>query len=169
MSTKTAPQEIEEQELDSDQQNFAELDQIIAANKGQVGVLINVLHQAQQLYGYLPREVQLRIAEKLEVPFSKVYSVVSFYSLFSTELQGEKTIEVCTGTACYVKGAADVVSKLESELGITAGDTTEDGLFTLKTTRCVGVCSLAPVVLIEDDMHGDVEIDKTAELLDEYK
>jgi NADH-quinone oxidoreductase E subunit len=158
-----------EDQVKLSKEELAKLDKIIEKNKGQNGVLINVLHEAQQLLGYLPREIQVRVARGLDIPFSKVYSVVSFYSLFSTNPRGKYTIEVCTGTACYVKGADDVLKELKSELQIEPGETTEDKIFTLETTRCVGACGMAPVVIIGDNAHGRVKPEDVPELLDKYE
>lgn len=131
-----------------------ELDEIIERYKKQEGMLIRILQQAQELYGYLPLEVQARIAEKLNLPISTVNGVVSFYSLFTQEPRGKNTISVCLGTACYVKGAREILSAIKEELQIDVGETTMDRLFTLKATRCIGACGLAPVITINDEVHG---------------
>ncbi|MCK8817922.1 NAD(P)H-dependent oxidoreductase subunit E [Natroniella sulfidigena] len=143
-------------------------DLLEAAEEGNLN-LIAILHQAQNIFGYLPRRVQVRIAERLEIPFSKVYSVVSFYSLFSTTKRGKYTIEVCTGTACYVKGSQDILDKINDELDIEPGQTSEDDRFTLQDTRCVGACGMAPVVIIGDDVHGRVKPEQLPELLRQYE
>lgn len=153
----------------SEDEKFAKLDEIIDKNQGQEGILINVLHQAQQIFGHLSRKIQVHIAEGLDIPFSKVYAVVSFYSLFSTEVRGKYTIEVCTGTACYVKGAEDILEQFKTELEIEPGETTEDGLFTLETTRCIGACGMAPVIKVGDDTHGRLEEDQVSDLLSKYE
>ncbi|MBM7622578.1 NAD(P)H-dependent oxidoreductase subunit E [Sporohalobacter salinus] len=153
----------------SEEEKFAKLDEIIEKNQGQEGILINVLHQAQQIFGHVARKVQLHIAEGLDIPFSKVYAVVSFYSLFSTDVRGRYTIEVCTGTACYVKGAEDILEKLKTELEIDPGETTDDGLFTLETTRCIGACGMAPIIKIGDNTHGRLEEDQIPDLLSKYE
>lgn len=162
-------EEREVEEHDLSEEEIAKLEEIVEENKGQQGVLINTLHKVQQEIGYLPREAQLRVAQGLDIPFSKVYSVISFYSLFTTSPSGEYTVEVCTGTACYVKGAEDILDELKEELGIEPEGTTEDGLFTLKTTRCIGACGMAPVVIIGDDVKGRIEAGAVPELLDGYK
>jgi len=164
--------EIEDEAIDDvklTEEELKELEKIIEENKGQRGVLINVLHKAQKILGYLPREIQVRVARGLDIPFSKVYSVVSFYSLFSTNPRGKYTIEVCTGTACYVKGAEDILKKLKNELEIEPGETTDDKLFTLETTRCVGACGMAPVVIIGDDAHGRLTVEDVPKLLEQYQ
>lgn len=153
----------------SEEKKFTKLNKIIEQNQGQEGILINVLHQAQQIFGHVSRKIQLHIAEGLDIPFSKVYAVVSFYSLFSTKARGKYTIEVCTGTACYVKGAEDILEQFKTELEIEPGETTEDGLFSLETTRCIGACGMAPIVKIGDNTHGRLEEDQISDLLSKYE
>lgn len=130
--------------------------------------LIQVLHKAQSIFGYLPSEVQLFIARKLDIPASEVFGVVSFYSYFSTEPKGEHTISVCMGTACYVKGAEKLMNKLESELNIKSGETTKDNKFTLKGVRCIGACGLAPVITVNEKVYGKVKEDDIKNILKEY-
>lgn len=149
-------------------ERFVKLDAIIAKYKGKSGALIPVLHQAQQVFGYLPEEVQVYVAEGLNVPISEVSGVVTFYSLFSTEPKGEHTIGVCMGTACYVRGAAQVLAKLEEELGIKPGETSKDGKYTLTITRCIGACGLAPVITIDTDIYGRLEPNKIPDILKKY-
>ncbi|MCK4257989.1 MAG: NADH-quinone oxidoreductase subunit NuoE [Halanaerobiales bacterium] len=148
---------------------YEQLDQIIREYKDKEGTLITILHQAQKIFGYLPREVQIYIAEHLGIPFPEVYGVVSFYSLFSMEPRGKYTIEVCMGTACYVKGIQQILDVLKEELNIDPGETTEDGMFTIETTRCLGACSLAPVMAIGKDMHGHLTPEKVREILKTYQ
>lgn len=137
--------------------------------KDKPGPLIPVLHEAQELYGYLPEEVQSYIAEGLGVPVSKVSGVVSFYSFFTTKPKGEHTINVCMGTACYVKGAEEILNRLKEELGIEEGETSEDGKFTMVGMRCLGACSLAPVVTIDDKVYGKVTPEKMMEIIESYR
>ncbi|MBR0508095.1 MAG: NADH-quinone oxidoreductase subunit NuoE [Clostridia bacterium] len=132
----------------------AQLKEIIAQHKGQSGAMMPVLQKAQEIYGYLPIEVQTMIAEGLGVSLEQVYGVSTFYSWFTLEPKGEHLIRVCLGTACYVKGSADILAELERQLGIKAGHTTSDGKFTLEATRCLGCCGLAPVMTIDDDVYG---------------
>lgn len=120
------------------------------------GALISVLHYAQGLFGYLPKEVQQFVAEKLHIPVAQVYGVVSFYSFFTMTPKGKHPISVCLGTACYVRGASKVLESFKEILGIDIGETTEDGLFSLDALRCVGACGLAPVVLIGDKVYGKI-------------
>lgn len=145
-----------------------ELDPIIAKYKGKPGSLIPVLHEVQKKVGYLPLEVQQYVADKLNVPFSKVYGVVTFYSYFSTTPKGQHTIGVCLGTACYVKGANAVLDRLKTELGVEVGGTSSDGRFTLTLTRCVGACSMAPVLMIDDKVYGQLTPEMLPDILKKY-
>jgi len=150
-------------------EKFAVIDRIVEAYAGQDGALIPVLHQAQEVFGYLPEDVQAYIAEKLAIPLSEVYGVVSFYTLFSTEPKGQHKISVCLGTACYVKGAGNILAEFEKELGIKVGETTKDGLFTLEACRCLGACGLAPVLTIDGDVHGRLVTKDVATIINKYK
>lgn len=148
---------------------YHKLDEIIREFKDKEGTLITVLHQAQNIFGYLPREVQIYIAKSLGIPLPEVYGVVSFYSLFSMKPRGKYTIEVCIGTACYVKGIEDILEKIKDELGIEPGEVSDDGRFTIETTRCKGACSLAPVIAIGEDIHGKITADEIPDILDKYE
>ena len=155
---------------------FAELDAFIDGlniNRDDVrrrGRLIQVLHKAQSLFGYLPREVQCHVAKKLILPESAVSGVVSFYNYFTTIPKGKYNIDVCLGTACYVKGSERVLSEIERVLGIKADTTpTEDGLFSVSALRCVGACGLAPVMIINGKVYGKVTPAKAVEIVNEYK
>ncbi|MEE4199014.1 MAG: NADH-quinone oxidoreductase subunit NuoE [Bacteroidales bacterium] len=131
--------------------------------------LINVLHKTQEHFGYLPAEVQEVVAQELNVPVAKVYGVVTFYSFFTMLPKGKYPISICTGTACYVRGADNVLQEFKRQLGIEVGETTEDGEFSLSCLRCVGACGLAPVVLVGDKTYGRVAPDGVKAILDEYK
>lgn len=133
-----------------------ELVQICESFGNQTGELINILHRAQDKFGYLPREVQEIIARQLSIPVSKVYGVVTFYSFFTMTPKGEHPISVCMGTACYVRGAEKVLDEFKRILGINVGETTADGKYSLSSLRCVGACGLAPVVLIGEKVFGRV-------------
>jgi len=133
------------------------------------GELINILHKTQQTFGYLPAEVQEVIAEKLEIPAAKVYGVVTFYSFFTMIPRGEHPVSICTGTACYVRGAEKVLDEFKKQLDIQVGDTTPDGKFSLSCLRCVGACGLAPVVLIGDKTFGRVAPDDVEDILAQYR
>ena len=148
---------------------FKNLDEFIDSLPTKHGALIEVLHHAQKLFGYLPYEVQLHIAEKLQVSPAKVYGVVSFYSYFHTEPKGEYKISVCLGTVCFVKGADKILAEFEKELGIKSGETTKDLKFTLEGLRCVGACGLAPVVVVNEKVYGHVKPEKVSEILDHYR
>ena len=146
-----------------------QLREVIAENKDTRGPLMPIMHKAQEIYGYLPEEVQCIIAEELGIPLTDVYGVSTFYSRFSLNPQGENQVSVCLGTACYVKGAADVLAEVEDQLGCKAGSVTEDGKFSLDATRCVGACGLAPIMLVNGDVYGHMTPDKVAEILEQYK
>jgi NADP-reducing hydrogenase subunit HndA len=148
---------------------FEALEQVIARYKDQKGPLMPVMQAAQNLFGYLPIEVQDYIARGLDVPLVKVYGVATFYSQFKLEPNGENTVSVCLGTACYVRGAQKVLDRLKEELGIEEGKTTPDGLFTLSGTRCLGCCGLAPVIMINDDVYGQLTPDDIPGILDKYR
>lgn len=152
-----------------DNKLYAELKKIIAAKLSLRDPLIEILREAQGLFGYLPQEVQVFIAEQMDMPVNKVYAVVTFYNFFSMTPRGKFVINVCTGTACYVKGATKVIEMMEQELGIALGQTSQDGKFTLSSVRCVGACSLAPVVVIGEDTYGKVATrEQVKELLSKY-
>lgn len=146
-------------------QKFVELDAYIDSIEEREGALISILHKSQELFGYLPQEVQLHIARKLDIPAAKVNGVVTFYSYFSEEPKGEHVVSLCMGTACFVRGAEDILQEFEGKLKIKAGETTPDGRFTLDVLRCVGACGLAPVVTIDGRVHGRVRKEQVADLL----
>jgi NADH:ubiquinone oxidoreductase subunit E len=132
------------------------------------GPLMPVMQYAQDVFGYLPMDVQQFIAEGLNLPMTKVYGVATFYSQFVLEKQGENIVSLCLGTACYVKGAQQVLDKLEDTLGIKEGETTKDSKFTLLGTRCLGCCGLAPVMMIGDDVYGQLTPDQVPGILAKY-
>ncbi len=133
------------------------------------GRLMPVLQEAQDIYGYLPIEVQRMIADALGISLSEVYGVATFYSQFSLSPKGENRISVCLGTACYVKGADKVLAEIENQLGIKAGECTPDRKFSIDTCRCVGACGLAPVIMINDKVYGKVDPKQVSAILDEYR
>ena len=147
----------------------AQLDAVIAECKDDKSQLMHVMQEAQGIYGYLPREVQVMIAEGMDVPLEKVYGVATFYAQFSLSPKGEYDISVCLGTACYVKGAQAVLDEISKQLGIAAGECTEDGIFSLEASRCIGACGLAPVMNINDDVYGKLTPDQIAGILAKYK
>ena len=132
----------------------AKLREVIAAHKGEEGAAIPVLHEAQDIYGYLPIEVQKIISEGLNVPLAELYGIVTFYTQFSLYPKGEYEVSVCLGTACYVKGSGTIIEKIKERLGIDCGECTPDGKFSLNATRCIGACGLAPVMMVNDSVYG---------------
>lgn len=146
-----------------------ELQKIIEKYKNTEGALIPVLHEAQELYGYLPLEVQKKIAEGLNVPLAEVYGVVTFYTQFSLNPKGKYKIQICMGTACYVKGSGAILEKLKEKLELNVGECTEDGKFSLEACRCIGACGLAPVMTINDDVYGRLVPDDIEGIIEKYK
>ncbi len=147
----------------------AALLKMIAECKDEKGALMPILQKAQDIYGYLPREVQTIIAREMEVPLEKVYGVVTFYSQFSLYPKGRYKVSVCLGTACYVKGAGNIFDELQVLLGIEDGGCTEDGKFSLESCRCIGACGLAPVLMINDDVYGRLSINELSGILAKYE
>ncbi len=150
-------------------EQLAKLDQVIEQNRDQKGAMLAILQQAQDIYGYLPEEVQRHIALALDVPFAEVYGVCTFYAQFQLNPKGEHPISVCLGTACYVKGSGLVMEKIESILGIKAGGITSDLKFSLDATRCIGACGLAPVMTVGEDVYGRLEPGMVGEIIDKYR
>lgn len=147
----------------------AELRKVIAENKGEKGALMPVLQKAQDIYGYLPVEVQKIIAVEMDIPMEKIYGVITFYSQFSLLPKGKYKISVCLGTACYVKGSGDIFDKLVQKLGIAGGECTADGKFSLEACRCIGACGLAPVLTVNEDVYGRLTVDDVEGILEKYK
>jgi NADH-quinone oxidoreductase subunit E/NADP-reducing hydrogenase subunit HndA len=145
------------------------LRQVIAEHKNQPGATMPVLQAAQEIFGYLPEEVQIMIAEGLDIPLSEVYGVATFYAQFTLNPKGKYQISLCMGTACYVKGAGDILTALEQKLGIKAGGITPDGKFSIDACRCIGACGLAPVMTINEDVYGRLTASQVAGILDSYK
>ncbi|HRX41361.1 MAG TPA: NAD(P)H-dependent oxidoreductase subunit E [Clostridia bacterium] len=151
------------------EEKFSELDEFIEKVGASEGNLIEILHKAQELFGYLPKEVQLYVSRKLRISAAKVNGVVTFYSYFTEIPKGKHVISVCMGTACFVRGASDILTALEKKLGIKSGQTTKDGKFTIDSLRCVGACGLAPVVIADGRVHGRVEVDDLDNILVELE
>jgi len=149
-------------------QQLTKLDEIINRHKGKPGCLIPVLEEAQVALEYLPVCVQKKIAKELNLPLSRVYGVVTFYSFFTMTPRGKHTVRVCLGTACYVRGGKAISETLEKEFGIKEGETTPDRMFTLETVRCLGACGLGPVMVVDEDVHGRVKPGKVKEILSQY-
>lgn len=140
----------------------------IEKNRGDKGALMPVMHEAQNIYGYLPVEVQTVIAEKLNIPLAEVYGVATFYSQFSLNPKGKHQISVCLGTACYVKGSDKILEVLENKLGIKCGECTPDGKFSIDSCRCVGACGLAPVMIIDGEVYGKLSSGDVEGILQKY-
>jgi len=149
-------------------EGFQKLDKVIEASEGKKGPLMPVLHEAQKIFGAIPFEVQKVISEKMGVPLAEIYGVVTFYSQFSLEPKGEYIISVCLGTACYVKGAQGIINKIEKIIDVKCGDTSEDGKFTLEATRCIGACGLAPVLTVNEEVYGRLEVSDIQEIMNPY-
>jgi len=153
-----------------DNRLFEQLRDVIAEKKDLRNPLIEILRQAQEIFGYLPIEVQEFIGREMGLPVSKIYGVVTFYNFFTMKPRGKYVLNVCTGTACYVKGAPKLMQMISDELGIQMGETTSDQLFTMSAVRCVGACSLAPVFVIGEDTYGRVDTkDKIKEIINRYR
>ena len=147
----------------------AKLDAIIAECTGDNSQLMYVMQQAQEIYGYLPFEIQQKIAEGMNVPMEKVYGVATFYAQFALSPKGKYAISVCLGTACYVKGAQEILDELSAQLGIDAEECTEDGKFSLTACRCIGACGLAPVITVNEDVYGKITAADVAGILAKYQ
>ena len=145
------------------------LDAVIESLKGTQGAVMPALHQAQDIYGYLPIEVQEKIAKGLGVSLEEVYGVSTFYSQFTLNPKGQYKISVCLGTACYVKGSGDIFQRLQEKLGIQSGMCTPDGKFSLDACRCVGACGLAPVLMVNDEVYGRLTVDDVDTILAKYQ
>jgi len=146
-----------------------ELDRFIVEQKGRQGPLMPVLQKAQEIFGFLPIEVQNRIAEALDLPLTDVYGVATFYSQFSLTPKGEYHVGVCMGTACYVRGAQKILDEFSKLLDVKVGATTGDGKFTLEATRCLGACGLAPVIMINEEVYGRLVPEDVAGIVEKYK
>ena len=146
----------------------AQLKAVIEAHKHDKSYLMAVMQEAQNIYGYLPLEVQSMIADGMDVPLEKVYGVATFYAQFSLSPKGDYNISVCLGTACYVKGSGDIIEKFKERLGIEVGQCTDDGKFSLEATRCIGACGLAPVLTVNDDVYGKITADDVDDILSKY-
>lgn len=151
-----------------EQEQENRLREYLKANRDVKGVLMPALQKAQEIYGYLPIEVQKIIAEELDIPLEEVFGTATFYSQFTLNPKGKYEIAVCLGTACYVKGSGDVIAKFEDQLGIKAGECTSDGKYSIVATRCIGCCGLAPVCTVNGDVYGKVLTDDVSGILEKY-
>ena len=147
----------------------ATLDKFIAEHKKEKGALMPILQKAQEIYGYLPIEVQRHIALSMDIPLEEVYGVSTFYSQFSLNPKGKVAIAVCLGTACYVKGSGDILDRITQEIGVRAGETSADGYYSVEATRCIGACGLAPVLTINDEVYGRLVPNDMPGILAKYK
>ena len=146
----------------------AELKEFIASIKHEKGATMPIMQKAQEIYGYLPEEVQVIIAEETGVPLTEIYGIATFYAQFALNPKGETRISVCLGTACYVKGSGDVLQKVVDIVGCESGSITEDGKFSVDATRCIGACGLAPVMTINDEVYGRLTAAQVPDILKQY-
>jgi NADH:ubiquinone oxidoreductase subunit E len=153
----------------SEEEKYSLLIDIIEEYERKESNLIQILHMAQAIFGFLPSKVQSFIAEKMDLPISKVSGVVTFYSFFSTKPKGEYTVSICLGTACYVRGGKKIIERLKELLGIDVGETTKDLKFSLEVKRCIGACGLAPAISINDKVYKRVNVNKIQQILKEYE
>ncbi len=163
------PQNLEEINADLTPEVMTQIDEIIERHKGIPGSLIPVLAECQGITGYLPVELQEHVAAGLNLPGSTVYGVVTFYSFFSMVPKGRHIIKLCLGTACYVRGIGEVLNRLENELNLKVGETSEDRRFSLEAVRCLGACGLAPVMVVDEDTHGEVTPESALKIVEEYE
>ncbi|HSQ35377.1 MAG TPA: NAD(P)H-dependent oxidoreductase subunit E [Candidatus Binatia bacterium] len=148
-----------------DNAQYRELKEFIDRNRNVPGPLIQILHRAQKIFGYLPLEVQHFVARELDINLAKVFGVITFYNFFRVEPIGDHVVNLCLGTACHVKGASDIGKVMEKELGIKIGGTTPDRFYTLSTARCFGACGLAPVLMLDEEVHGRLNPQKAVQIL----
>ncbi len=151
------------------EKDLEKLRELVTGYKDEQGALMSVLHKTQEMFGYIPYEAQVIISDILDIPISEIYGVITFYAHFSLTPVGEHKICLCMGTACYVKGSGKVLDTIERDLGIKAGETTEDGKFTIEATRCIGACGLAPVMSVNQDVHGRLTNEEVLKVIDTYK
>ncbi|KJS32994.1 MAG: NADH dehydrogenase [Desulfatitalea sp. BRH_c12] len=154
---------------DIDETMWPQIDQIIKSHRNLSGAIIAVLRECQDIVGYLPVELLDYIGQGMNLPRSEVYGVASFYALFSMTPKGRHTIKLCLGTACYVKGIKEVMSRVVNQYHVKEGQTTDDRRFSLQGVRCLGACGLAPVMVVDQDTHGDVSSDKVIEIIERYQ
>jgi len=142
---------------------------VIEKYKGEKGAMMPILQEAQEIYGYLPIEVQTIVAEQTDTPLEEIYGITTFYSQFKLNPSGSVAISVCLGTACYVKGSGDIIAEVSKQLNIPVGSTSPDGKFSVDATRCIGACGLAPVMVINNDVYGRVTVSEVASILAKYR
>jgi len=151
------------------QQMTPELRAFIEEWKDKPGNLIMVLHKVQQTYGYIPRAIAIETSELLKVPLAKIYGVVTFYNFFKLQKAGKYIVQVCLGTACYLRGGDDLIKEFEKQLGVGVNATTPDGLFSVEAVRCLGCCGLAPVAVVNGEVHGKLETKDVAGIIEKYR
>lgn len=162
-------QNLKPQHPDINNDMWTQIDEIIANNRAIPGSVITVLRECQDTVGYLPVDLINYISHGLNIPSSSVFGIVTFYSLFSLEPKGRHTIKVCLGTACYVKGIKEIIGRISNEYQLKEGETTEDRRFSLDVVRCLGACGLAPVTVVDQDIHGGVSSSKIIDILEDYE
>lgn len=143
--------------------------EFINMHRGIKGALIPILHEVQEYFGYIPYDAQKIISKEINVPISDIYGVITFYSRFSLKPTGKYKVSVCLGTACYVKGSDKILQKVEEVLNVKAGDSSEDGMYSVEATRCVGACGLAPVMMVGDEVYGKITVNDVEGILSNYK
>ncbi len=151
------------------EENFLQLDRQIEKVQGNKGPLMQVLTQAQKIFGCVPYEVQKHVSERLKIPMSDIYGVVTFYSQFSLIPKGKYVVSVCMGTACYVKSAQPILDKISEIIDTKSGETSADGKFTLEATRCIGACGLAPIITVNEDVYGKLEVTDIPGIMEKYE
>lgn len=150
------------------EEKFAKLHEVIESHKDMQGPLMPILHEAQHIFGAIPLEVQKTISEKMNVPLAEIYGVVTFYSQFTLEPKGEYLISICLGTACYVRGAQQLIDKVVELTGVGVGKTSLDGKYSLEATRCIGACGLAPVLTVNEDVYGRLVVADIPGIIQKY-
>lgn len=150
-------------------ENFEKLHKVIEEHKDMQGPLMPILHEAQHIFGAIPIEVQKVISEKLNTPLAEIYGVVTFYSQFTLEPKGEYLISVCLGTACYVRGAQQLIDKISEMTNVSVGTTSPNGKFSLEATRCIGACGLAPVLTVNEDVYGRLTVNDIPGIMSKYQ
>ncbi|MDD2568201.1 MAG: NAD(P)H-dependent oxidoreductase subunit E [Clostridia bacterium] len=153
----------------TNEEKYALLEDFINQQENKSTSLIAILHYAQELFDYLPNDVQTFVAQKIGIPTARVYGVVSFYSFFTTKPRGKYKINICLGTACFVKGSDKIYNEFKKQLSVEDGEVTQDGLFSIHPVRCIGACGLAPVVMINEDVHGMLNAKEVAPIIKSYR
>ena len=160
---------MSEQIAEQNETMTPELKAFIESWKSKPGNLIMVLHQVQQTYGYIPRSIAIETSEMLGVPLAKIYGVITFYNFFKLQKAGKYIVQVCLGTACYLRGGDDIIKEFESQLGVGLNATTPDGMFSVEAVRCLGCCGLAPVAVVNGEVHGKLDKGMVAGIIEKYR